>query len=62
MSDPGEGDGVLPPRPTRAKTRRRTPSSTAFPRKVVHIDDGAIAALGRLYGEILPAAAGLLDP
>ena len=33
----------------------------AFPRKVVHIDEGAIAALGRLYGELLPATGTLLE-
>jgi len=33
----------------------------AFPRKVVHIDDGAIAALGTVYGELLPRAGVLLD-
>jgi SAM-dependent methyltransferase len=33
----------------------------AMPRKVVHIDDGAIAALGRLYSEVLPAGGRLLD-
>jgi len=32
-----------------------------FPRKVVHIDEDAIAALGRLYTEILPPAGALLD-
>ena len=32
-----------------------------FPRRVVHIDDGAIETLGRLYGEILPAAGRVLD-
>ncbi|HTO13432.1 MAG TPA: methyltransferase domain-containing protein [Candidatus Binatia bacterium] len=31
------------------------------PRKVVHIDDRAIAALGRLYEEVLPAGGRLLD-
>jgi SAM-dependent methyltransferase len=31
------------------------------PRKVVHIDDDAIAALGRLYAEVLPASGRLLD-
>jgi SAM-dependent methyltransferase len=31
------------------------------PRRVVHIDDGAIAALGRLYSEVLPADGRLLD-
>ena len=33
----------------------------AYPRKVVHIDDGAIAALGRLYAEVLPTGGRLLD-
>jgi SAM-dependent methyltransferase len=33
----------------------------SLPRKVVHIDDGAIAALGRLYGELLPAGGRVLD-
>ena len=32
-----------------------------LPRKVVHIDDAAIAALGRLYEEVLPAGGRLLD-
>lgn len=33
----------------------------AVPRKVVHIDDGAIAALGRVYERVLPARGRLLD-
>lgn len=33
----------------------------SFPRKVVHIDDGAIAALGRLYAERLPPDGRILD-
>src|SRR5437763_8253654 len=33
----------------------------ALARKVVHIDGGAIAALGRLYAEVLPAGGRLLD-
>jgi SAM-dependent methyltransferase len=33
----------------------------SFPRCVVHIDDGAIAALGRLYAEVLPTGGRLLD-
>src|SRR5512145_2931665 len=32
-----------------------------MPRKVVHIDDGAIAAVGRLYADVLPAGGRLLD-
>jgi SAM-dependent methyltransferase len=31
------------------------------PRRVVHIDDGAIAALGRLYADVLPPGGRLLD-
>ena len=33
----------------------------SFPRKVVHIDDGAIAALGQLYAEVLPRSGRILD-
>jgi len=33
----------------------------AFPRRVVHIDDGAIAALAQLYTELLPANGRILD-
>ena len=33
----------------------------SFPRKVVHIDDGAIAALGQIYAELLPRSGTLLD-
>jgi len=33
----------------------------AAPRLVVHIDEGAITAAGRLYGELLPPGADLLD-
>jgi SAM-dependent methyltransferase len=32
-----------------------------LPRKVVHIDDGAIAALGEIYAELLPTTGTLLD-
>ena len=32
-----------------------------YPRKVVHIDDGAIAAVGRLFREIIPEDAVVLD-
>ena len=55
------GDGLLPPA---AYTRHDETPDTEFygyPRKVVHIDDGAIAALGRLYAEVLPAGGKLLD-
>lgn len=33
----------------------------SVPRKVVHIDDGAIAALTRVYAEVLPAGGRVLD-
>ncbi len=55
------GDGVLPPV---AYARDDESSDDRFyepPRKVVHIDEGAIAALGRLYAEVLPRGARLLD-
>ena len=55
------GDGVLPPT---AYTRDDESPDDRFylpPRKVVHIDDGAIAALGRLYADVLPGGGRLLD-
>jgi SAM-dependent methyltransferase len=55
------GDGVLPPL---AYAREDESSDDAFyllTRKVVHIDEGAIAALGRLYAEVLPVGGRLLD-
>ena len=61
MSGPARGDGLLPPT---AYTRDDESPDQRFydvPRKVVHIDDGAIAALGRLYAEALPAEGRLLD-
>lgn len=33
----------------------------ALPRKVVHLDDGAIAALAAIYAELLPRSGTLLD-
>jgi SAM-dependent methyltransferase len=55
------GDGLLPPP---AYTRDDEGSDQAFylhARKVVHIDDGAINALSRLYGDVLSTGARLLD-
>src|SRR4030095_1213411 len=55
------GDGLLSPV---AFTRDDESADDRFyvvPRKVVHIDDGAIAALGGLYAEILPPGGRLLD-
>jgi len=60
-SGPVSGDGVFPPA---AYARDDESPDTSFylpPRKVVHIDDGAIAALGRLYAEVLPPDGRLLD-
>src|SRR5713226_7029381 len=55
------GDGLFSPD---AYARDDESSDDRFyvaPRKVVHIDDGAIAALGRLYTEVLPTGGRLLD-
>ena len=61
MTGDARGDGLLPPN---AYTRDDESPDERFydvPRKVVHIDDGAIAALGRLYAEVLPPGGRLLD-
>jgi SAM-dependent methyltransferase len=61
MSDLVPGDGLMAPA---AYAREDESGDDAFyemPRKVVHIDEGAIAALGQLYGEVLPAGGRLLD-
>ena len=61
MTDRVRGDGLLP---AAAYAREDEFSDDAFyllPRKVVHIDEGAIAALGRLYAEALPPGGRLLD-
>ena len=50
--------------PPAAYARQDERPDTEFygePRKVVHIDEGAIAALRRLYEEVLPARGKLLD-
>ena len=60
-SEPVPGDGHL----SSAAYARNDESSDdrfyVFVRKVVHIDDGAIDALGRLYAEVLPTGGRLLD-
>jgi SAM-dependent methyltransferase len=61
MVDLVPGDGLFPPA---AYARDDESSDDRFydlPRRVVHIDDGAIAALGRLYSEVLPTGGRLLD-
>jgi SAM-dependent methyltransferase len=55
------GDGLFPPAAYAREDESPDAEFYAFPRKVVHIDDGAIAALGRLYAEVLPAGGRLLD-
>jgi SAM-dependent methyltransferase len=55
------GDGLLPP--DAYEREDESPDGTFYvvPRRVVHIDDRAIAALGRLYAEVLPVGGRLLD-
>lgn len=55
------GDGLLPPAAFARDDEALDPAFYGSPRKVVHIDDGAIAAVGRLYADVLPAGGRLLD-
>ena len=55
------GDGLFPAEAYEREDESSDAGFYAVPRRVVHIDDGAIAALGRLYGELLPAGGRLLD-
>jgi SAM-dependent methyltransferase len=55
------GDGLFPPGAYDRDDEEPDDRFYTMPRKVVHIDDGAIAALGRLYAEVLPAGGRLLD-
>ena len=59
--EPLRGDGVFPPAAFERDDDAPDDRFYALARKVVHIDDGAIAALGRLYAEVLPAGGALLD-
>jgi SAM-dependent methyltransferase len=52
---------VLPPAAYARDDEAPDEEFYVVPRKVVHIDDDAIAALGRLYAEVLPAGGRLLD-
>ena len=56
-----QGDGLFPAAAYARDDEDADTSFYSFPRKVVHIDDGAIAALGRLYADVLPAGGRLLD-
>jgi SAM-dependent methyltransferase len=55
------GDGILPPAAYARDDEAPDEEFYVVPRKVVHIDDDAIAALGRLYAEVLPVGGRLLD-
>jgi SAM-dependent methyltransferase len=55
------GDGLFPPAAYAREDEASDLAFYGFPRKVVHIDEGAIAALGRLYADVLPAGGRLLD-
>jgi SAM-dependent methyltransferase len=61
MADPVRGDGVFPPAAYGRDDEAVDGEFYLYPRRVVHIDDGAIAALGRLYAELLPPGGRLLD-
>ncbi|HEU4367987.1 MAG TPA: methyltransferase domain-containing protein [Methylomirabilota bacterium] len=55
------GDGLFPPEAFAREDESPDGRFYGAPRKVVHIDDGAIAALGRLYADVLPGDGRLLD-
>ncbi|MGH7303871.1 MAG: class I SAM-dependent methyltransferase [Candidatus Rokuibacteriota bacterium] len=59
--DPSAGDGLLSPLAYAREDEGADDRFYLMPRKVVHIDDGAIAALGALYAAVLPAGGRLLD-
>lgn len=55
------GDGLLSPAAYTREDESPDDHFYSFPRRVVHIDDGAIAALGLLYADVLPSRGRLLD-
>jgi SAM-dependent methyltransferase len=61
MPDTPQPSGPYPP----SAFERHDPTNDSLfyqmPRKVVHIDDGAVAAVGTIYAELLPRAGTLLD-
>ncbi len=61
MTDPRRGDGLLTPAAYARDDESPDDHFYFAPRRVVHIDAGAIAALGGLYAEALPAGGRLLD-
>jgi len=60
-ADPVRGDGLLPSTAFTRDDEAVDPEFYAHPRKVVHIDEGAIAALRQTYADVLPAHGSLLD-
>ena len=61
MTDAAPGDGLYPAAAYEREDESPDDRFYETPRRVVHIDDGAIGALGRLYAEVLPGAGRLLD-
>jgi SAM-dependent methyltransferase len=55
------GDGIFPSAAYEREDESPDGQFYTVARKVVHIDDGAVAALGRVYGEMLPPRGRLLD-
>jgi SAM-dependent methyltransferase len=55
------GDGLFSPAAYTREDESPDDRFYSFPRRVVHIDDGAITALGLLYSEVLPTGGRLLD-
>lgn len=60
-SEPVSGDGLFPPEAYAREDESSDDRFYAAPRKVVHIDDGAIGALAGLYADLLPRGGRLLD-
>src|SRR5262249_195520 len=60
-AEPPRGGGPFPPEAFEREDESADAGFYGVPRKVVHIDDGAIAALGELYAEVLPTRGRLLD-
>lgn len=61
MPKGARGDRLFPPPAYARDDETQDALFYVTPRKVVHIDDGATAALGRLYDELLPRGGRLLD-
>jgi SAM-dependent methyltransferase len=60
-SEPGAGDDLFPPEAYARDDETPDDRFYELPRKVVHIDENAVAALGRLYADVLPGRGRLLD-